>query len=79
MNKPVMRFNIIGNHLINPDPNGMYVRHEDYAEARAAVLDQAAAVVRDHNKVGRGWIPGSLWDTLANEAAARVLALKGKP
>jgi hypothetical protein len=30
--RPIMRFNIIGN-LINPDPNGLFVRHEDHARA----------------------------------------------
>jgi hypothetical protein len=30
--RPIMRFNIFVN-LINPDPNGMYVRYEDHARA----------------------------------------------
>jgi hypothetical protein len=47
-------------------------------EARSRALDEAATVIREHNREGRGWIPGSLWDTLANEAAARVAALKEK-
>jgi hypothetical protein len=51
---------------------------EQSAAPRAAALDEAAAVIREHNREGRGWIPGSLWDTLANEAAARVAALKEK-
>jgi hypothetical protein len=48
------------------------------ADARERALNEAAAVIREHNREGRGWIPGSLWDTLANEAAARVQALKAK-
>jgi hypothetical protein len=46
------------------------------AETRDNALDEAATVVAQHDREGRGWIPGSLWDTLANEAAARVRALK---
>jgi hypothetical protein len=38
---------------------------------RNETLDEAAAAVREHNRTGREWIPGSLWDTLTSEAAAR--------
>lgn len=38
----IMRFNIYGN-LINPEPNGMYVRHEDHARAVAALELELAA------------------------------------
>jgi hypothetical protein len=54
------------------------LNHKKAEAARTAALDEAAAVVREHNREGRGWIPGSLWDTLANEAAARIEALKVK-
>jgi hypothetical protein len=46
--------------------------------ARAAALDEAALAIEDHNRLGREWVPGSLWDNLQNEAAARVRALKEK-
>lgn len=45
-------------------------------DVRNAALEEAAAAVEDHQRVGRGWVPGSLWDTLSREAAARVRALK---
>jgi hypothetical protein len=60
------------------DAHNYVHKWEGWKAARDVVLDKAAAVVADHNREGRGWIPGSLWDTLANEAAARVLALKGR-
>ncbi|AYJ74306.1 hypothetical protein phiE131_040 [Burkholderia phage phiE131] len=43
---------------------------------RNAALDEAAAVVADHQRKGREWIPTSLWGNLANEAANRIRALK---
>ncbi|MBN3853799.1 restriction alleviation protein, Lar family [Paraburkholderia sp. Ac-20340] len=39
---PIMRFNIIGN-LINPAPNGLYVRYEDHARIAATVAPAAVA------------------------------------
>jgi hypothetical protein len=48
-------------------------------EARNAALDEAALAIEDHDRLGRQWVPGSLWDNLSNEAAARVRALKVKP
>ena len=43
---------------------------------RNAALEEAAAALEDHRKAGREWVPGSLWDTLSREAAARIRALK---
>ena len=43
--------------------------------ARAQALEDAAAAITQHDRKGREWIPGSLWDTLSNEAAARIRAL----
>jgi hypothetical protein len=37
----IMRFNIYGN-LINPEPNGMYVRYEDHARALATPASERA-------------------------------------
>lgn len=49
----------------------------DYlAEIRDKALEEAAEAVKDHNREGREWVPGSLWDTLSNEAAARIRSLK---
>lgn len=45
---------------------------------RAAIksaLEAAAKAVEQHDRRGRAWIPGSLWDTLAKEAAGRIRAL----
>lgn len=54
------------------------LNHKKAEAARAAALDEAALAIEDHNRLGREWVPGSLWDNLQNEAAARVAALKGK-
>lgn len=51
-----------------------FARRVEQASRRAA-LKEAAAVVSDHERKGREWIAGSLWDTLANECAARIRAL----
>lgn len=45
-------------------------------EYDTATIEAAAKTVADHSKTGREWIPGSLWDTLANEAAGRIRALQ---
>ncbi|KAK52504.1 hypothetical protein L576_5276, partial [Bordetella bronchiseptica OSU054] len=49
------------------------------AEARNAALEEAAGALEDHRRAGREWVPGSLWDTLSREAAARIRALKSTP
>lgn len=41
-----------------------------------AALGAAARAIMQHNKDGRGWIPGSLWDTLARECGQRILELR---
>lgn len=45
LSSTIMRFNLIGN-LMNPAPNGLYVRHEDHAAAMAqqAQIARAACV-----------------------------------
>jgi hypothetical protein len=43
--------------------------------ARNQALEEAAVAITQHNRRGREWIPGSLWDTLSSEAAARIRAL----
>ena len=45
-------------------------------DVRNAALEEAAAALEDHRRAGREWVPGSLWDTLSREAAARIRALK---
>lgn len=50
------------------------------AEARIAAerrqaLEDARAAYEAHDRVGRDWIAGSIWDALNHEAAARVAAL----
>ena len=45
-------------------------------DVRNATLEEAAAALEDHRRAGREWVPGSLWDTLSREAAARIRALK---
>lgn len=46
---------------------------------RDEALDEAAKAVANHNVQGREWVRGSLFDTLANEAAARIRQLKSEP
>ncbi|SMG09862.1 hypothetical protein SAMN06265784_101356 [Paraburkholderia susongensis] len=46
-----------------------------WLDAQAVTLEEAAAAVADHCRKGREWIPGSLWDTLTRECAARVRAI----
>ena len=41
------------------------------------ILDEAIAQVTDHNREGRAWIKGSLWDDLTAEGAYRIGVLKG--
>ncbi|SPR97391.1 hypothetical protein [Cupriavidus taiwanensis] len=47
-------------------------------DARDAALDEAATAVEQHDKNGREWVPGSLWDQLTREAAGRIRALRTK-
>ena len=42
----------------------------------AGVLEAAAQAVEQHDKEGREWIPGSLWDALSREGAERIRSLK---
>ncbi|MCG0577032.1 Lar family restriction alleviation protein [Burkholderia cenocepacia] len=51
----------------------------EFEAIRNAALDEAAAVVTDHQREGREWVPQSLWDNLARECAARIRALKKAP
>lgn len=43
--------------------------------ATQAALERAAKAVEDHDRSGREWVRGSLWDTLSREAAGRIRAL----
>ncbi|OAS92982.1 hypothetical protein A6I77_24505 [Achromobacter xylosoxidans] len=51
-------------------------RVDGFDAGHGAALEKAAAALEDHRKAGRAWVPGSLWDTLSREAAARIRALK---
>jgi hypothetical protein len=48
-------------------------------EAYGQALRVAAEAVEKHDKEGRNFIPGSLWDTLSREAAARIRDLNKGP
>ncbi|MEN5147215.1 hypothetical protein [Brevundimonas diminuta] len=52
------------------------VREEGGAVDADTILEMAAKAVEDHQKIGREWIKGSLWDDLTREASARIRALK---
>ena len=43
--------------------------------AAEAFREACAAAVERHDMAGREWVPGSLWDTLSREAAARIRAV----
>ncbi|OCZ68581.1 hypothetical protein A9G00_24585 [Achromobacter xylosoxidans] len=51
-------------------------RADGFDAGYSAALEKAAAALEDHRRAGREWVPGSLWDTLSREAAARIRALK---
>lgn len=41
------------------------------------ILAEAVQQISDHQRTGREWIPGSLWDKLTAEAAHRIKTLMG--
>ncbi len=51
-------------------------RADGFDAGHSAALEKAVAALEDHRKAGREWVPGSLWDNLSREAAARVRAIK---
>ncbi|AMG89627.1 hypothetical protein [Bordetella bronchiseptica] len=60
---------------LHPDVYAAAAAHTS-DEARNAALEEAAGALEDHRRAGREWVPGSLWDALSREAAARIRALK---
>lgn len=49
---------------------------EEYAAERVReALEQAAKAVEQHDKKGREFVKGSLWDQLSKEASDRIRAL----
>ena len=46
---------------------------------RARVIEEAAIALEQHDRMGREWVRGSLWDTLTREGAARIRALASQP
>ncbi|BAO70094.1 hypothetical protein BBS798_3369 [Bordetella bronchiseptica] len=63
---------------LHPDVYAAAAAHTS-DEARNAALEEAAGALEDHRRAGREWVPGSLWDALSREAAARIRALKSTP
>gem|GEM_PF-2253076 len=60
--------------LRDPETNEMAtLRGERVVEA---VLEMAAKAVEDHQREGREWVPGSLWDDITRQAAGRIRAVK---
>lgn len=45
---------------------------------RQETLEAAAREVEQHDKRGREWVPGSLWDKITREATSRIRALAGQ-
>lgn len=58
-----------------PDPRSW---GDGYESGYKAGLEAAAHAMLRHDKDGREWIMGSLWDTLSRECAARIMALAPK-
>lgn len=75
--KQIMRFDIIGN-LINPDPNGMYVRYEDHARLAAPVAPAAPTSVdfdlAVKHEIARAMESGSVNKVINAVLAARHVA-----
>lgn len=53
--------------------------YQMFAAGWVSALSIAATVVEQHDKTGREWIRGSLWDDLTREAAGRIRALIPEP
>ena len=53
-------------------------REDDRQKIYDAALEAAAVAVSQHDKAGREWVKGSLFDALSKEASARIRALKNK-
>ena len=51
---------------------------DGYEVGYKAGLEAAAHAIQRHDKQGREWIRGSLWDALSRECAARIMELKPK-
>jgi hypothetical protein len=58
------------------DPTHQAEEEAERAFHRNAALDEAANAVEQHDRTGREWVLGSLWDTLSREASARIRALR---
>lgn len=51
--------------------------YASYARAAIAIVVEACANVAEgaHDRSGRQWVSGSLWDTLSRETAARIRSI----
>lgn len=65
----------MANEPWRPDPRSW---GDGYESGYKAGLEAAAHAMLRHDKEGRDWLKGSLWDTLARECAARIMALAPK-
>lgn len=53
---------------------GYQIIHD--SENHGPTLARAAEAVGNHNKTGREWVPGSLWDSITQEAVGRIRAME---
>jgi hypothetical protein len=70
-----MRFNIIGN-LINPDPNGLFVRHEDHARALESrvLAERKEPVAQWQTKLRDPILPEcDTWINVSEEGARKAM------
>lgn len=51
-------------------------RNAAYRKGFNDAIEAAALAVNDHNREGREWVKGSLWDEITKEASARIRALE---
>ncbi|GJH15013.1 hypothetical protein CBA19CS22_00745 [Caballeronia novacaledonica] len=74
--KPIMRFNIYGN-LINPEPNGMYVRYDAHAAEIAALRKERDQALLDAEQARneRNRVGVEIRRELMAESATQIAAL----
>lgn len=55
------------------------IRTSSPAAGRDAVIEECAKVAEALDRVGREWVPDSIWDKINRDAAKRIRALKETP
>lgn len=79
MSNIVERLSLSSNPLARDALSEIQSLTRERDEARVKALEEAAAAIEQHDRAGRDWIPGSLWDSITREASGRIRALASKP